>query len=1180
MADGSVKIDVGLNIGKAEKDLAKLRDKINKTEDALNANAGRKTELEKQIAEVGAQADEATRKVKELKDQLSQTRSRDEKASIRAQLADATEEQRILTRESNRLNDEYVRVNQKIEQGTQNLGEMQEEAGQLTQQIERARPGEAIASSLENARKSLLRFVKYAFGIRTIYILFQRLKSAIKDAVKEYAEYDEELKLTLKTMEATKKAIRVTNGAALAGIYQAILPIVQKIANWMLEAANAASRFIAIVSGKSSYKRAVVNTDEVAASLEDVSEQEDEAADKAQELKRQLMGFDEINILSDNKDTGSSKTGKGKTDPTALDGIELVEEAIDGFDGSFLDNLALTVKDVLFDWSDLSPEQIAEKVIAGLGAVLGAALGIALGMGPGGVLLMTLGGLVLGLIADSLIFDHDGQLNGEEIMTMILMALGALAGGILGFKLIHGAKGAMIGVWLGAALGLVASQLLFDHDGRVSGMEIYSMIIPILNAMVGAAAGFVFTKSPYGAAIGAAAGFALTLLLQSLEAKASGNFSGLAAGILAVINSVLLGAVGFTLTGGNIIGGLVGVIAGIGLTLVIEQVKATITAKDIFNSSELGKQIQDIRDRVQETMKADADIRMHIKSITGEVDSQTMADLTAAQKLIDEIFDLDAKKDKTTTEAKLLVELVNQLNGMNLDGITLTFDETTGAIQQTRGEVNSLMEDLLRQYQMKAVADAYTESFKAQFEATANLKVAERERTEALEKLAEAQTEAEKATSEYNKALDEYNNLTNGFVTYDREAVAAAKERRDATREASQAAEEGVKTAKKASEEAQAAYESALETTDKAKEKVVEIGEAFKQTIAESSDTTETIVQNAGRTSEAYSQSAERIRNDSGTVNDAFQSNIDASATAADQVTQNTQQMGEGVTGAYKDVKTDADSTFGELKDTVTGKTEEITAESTADTQNLYTDVTGKYKDIHDSAVQNFSDISRNVPIIMDGMAQNVQTSAQTMEQTFSTMQYTISAALDTIRANIESAIYSIQSIDWSIPAPHIPHISWTYDTVYSDDGSSFNIPQFFVDWYARGGVFDFPQLIGVGEDGAEAVVPLEKNTGWMQKMADGLMERFERADFANRLAEAFMSTPRPAMAGGGIVPPRAIGNSSMFTDSDIDRIVRGLSGLFGNGGRQEIINKVYLDGKQISDSVSKWQRIEERSRG
>lgn len=40
---------------------------------------------------------------------------------------------------------------------------------------------------------------------------------------------------------------------------------------------------------------------------------------------------------------------------------------------------------------------------------------------------------------------------------------------------------------------------------------------------------------------------------------------------------------------------------------------------------------------------------------------------------------------------------------------------------------------------------------------------------------------------------------------------------------------------------------------------------------------------------------------------------------------------------------------------------------------------------------------------------------------------------------------------------------------------------------YATGGIFDRPTYALIGEDGAEAVMPLEKNTGWIDRLADRL---------------------------------------------------------------------------------------------
>lgn len=60
------------------------------------------------------------------------------------------------------------------------------------------------------------------------------------------------------------------------------------------------------------------------------------------------------------------------------------------------------------------------------------------------------------------------------------------------------------------------------------------------------------------------------------------------------------------------------------------------------------------------------------------------------------------------------------------------------------------------------------------------------------------------------------------------------------------------------------------------------------------------------------------------------------------------------------------------------------------------------------------------------------------------------------------------------------------------------SIPKLSIDWYAKGGVFENPTAFGMngnkvmvgGEDGAEAIVPLERNTKWLDKIADKLAAR------------------------------------------------------------------------------------------
>ena len=55
-----------------------------------------------------------------------------------------------------------------------------------------------------------------------------------------------------------------------------------------------------------------------------------------------------------------------------------------------------------------------------------------------------------------------------------------------------------------------------------------------------------------------------------------------------------------------------------------------------------------------------------------------------------------------------------------------------------------------------------------------------------------------------------------------------------------------------------------------------------------------------------------------------------------------------------------------------------------------------------------------------------------------------------------------------------LPHINIGSKSVKVGD-KDVTVPTFSIDWYARGGIFNGAQIIGVGEKGPEAVVPLDK---------------------------------------------------------------------------------------------------------
>ncbi|MBQ3802571.1 MAG: hypothetical protein II845_02620 [Oscillospiraceae bacterium] len=136
-------------------------------------------------------------------------------------------------------------------------------------------------------------------------------------------------------------------------------------------------------------------------------------------------------------------------------------------------------------------------------------------------------------------------------------------------------------------------------------------------------------------------------------------------------------------------------------------------------------------------------------------------------------------------------------------------------------------------------------------------------------------------------------------------------------------------------------------------------------------------------------------------------------------------------------------------------------------------------------------------------------------------------------------------------------------------------VPHLSVQWYARGGIVNGATLIGAGEQGREAIVPLEKHTEWIRLVAAELRAQLE----ALGPSHSYALYPLPAAASGRLIPPSALQSESRPSlDGLADAIVSAVSSLQADS--PEPVIRVYLDGKQLSDAVTKYQRRDARAQG
>ncbi len=109
---------------------------------------------------------------------------------------------------------------------------------------------------------------------------------------------------------------------------------------------------------------------------------------------------------------------------------------------------------------------------------------------------------------------------------------------------------------------------------------------------------------------------------------------------------------------------------------------------------------------------------------------------------------------------------------------------------------------------------------------------------------------------------------------------------------------------------------------------------------------------------------------------------------------------------------------------------------------------------------------------------EGIKTVVSKVTGTFNKVKTAITKPIETARTTIQKAIDKIKSIinKVKLKLPHfsLPHFSVSGGKAPFGIGGKGSMPKFSVKWYAEGGIFDGPSLIGVGEKGTEAVIPLD----------------------------------------------------------------------------------------------------------
>jgi len=388
---------------------------------------------------------------------------------------------------------------------TKNVGAAAESAG---------KGAEKASKGMGKFASSITRILKYRVIRSVIREIGDAFQTGLANAYQFSKGIGGELASAMDTLATKSLTMKNQLGSAFGEVLMNIMPILLRLIEVVRTAANAIAQFFAAIGGRSSYLKAVDASQEWAKSTA-------AGAKSAKEMRRQLMGFDEINRL-DAPDTGGGGGGGG----AGTDFSKMFEETMIP---EWLQNLGERLR-------ELTPILLTiAGIIAGISLLKH--IGEVLGWSEAfqGVLSKIIG-IAIAIAGAVLLWDgfSDALNNGVDWGNLIEM-LGGTVLLVIGLGTAFGATGAAIGLLIGGIALCIVGFKEWIETGKASTEVLTAVSIGIL--AIGAAVA-LFTGSWIPAVIAGVAAAAVWLIGKWDEVKdhLSGVWNNMLSDIIAFVN--------------------------------------------------------------------------------------------------------------------------------------------------------------------------------------------------------------------------------------------------------------------------------------------------------------------------------------------------------------------------------------------------------------------------------------------------------------------------------------------------------------------------------------------------------------------------------------------------------------------------------------------------------------------
>lgn len=227
--------------------------------------------------------------------------------------------------------EQFTALQRRITEAKERLSEFNAEQNKMAAsgaRLERVNNAfKRIGEGIKNAIKRLFSFnrasrssagatnglIKQLTSLKTLLVsrikqtFITQITNAVRESLQVLARYSREFNASISGIRNAFKELGANISVALSGILNAVAPIVTQIINWLSKIITYISAFIAMLSGKNTITVAKKQNESYAKSLDKTAK----AANKAQLA---LAGFDELNNLTTQKDSG----GSGGTSPSSM----------------------------------------------------------------------------------------------------------------------------------------------------------------------------------------------------------------------------------------------------------------------------------------------------------------------------------------------------------------------------------------------------------------------------------------------------------------------------------------------------------------------------------------------------------------------------------------------------------------------------------------------------------------------------------------------------------------------------------------------------------------------------------------------------------------------------------------------------------------------------------------------